>query len=75
MMELIELVQTVSPHSFTLFIPFFSQLVTSYAQHLEQKHDMLLDSLFDRETYRKLYSYKHLINGFAVHISPEQVKP
>uniref|UniRef100_A0A6N2KGH4 Uncharacterized protein n=1 Tax=Salix viminalis TaxID=40686 RepID=A0A6N2KGH4_SALVM len=51
-----------------------SQLVTSYAQHLEQKHDMLLDSLFDRETYRKLYSYKHLINGFAVHISPEQAE-
>ncbi|KAJ6435932.1 hypothetical protein OIU84_001040 [Salix udensis] len=51
-----------------------SQLVTSYAQHLEQKHDMLLDSLFDRETYKKLYSYKHLINGFAVHISPEQAE-
>nr|TKR85265.1 hypothetical protein D5086_0000249310 [Populus alba] len=51
-----------------------SQLVTSYAQHLEQKHDMLLDSLFDRGTYKKLYSYKHLINGFAVHISPEQAE-
>ncbi|KAL9361713.1 hypothetical protein Peur_044498 [Populus x canadensis] len=51
-----------------------SQLVTSYAQHLEQKHDMLLDSLFDRGTYKKLYSYKHLINGFAVHTSPEQAE-
>lgn len=53
----------------------FSDLVTSYARHLENKHDMLLGMLFDRGTYEKLYSYRHLINGFAVHISPEQVKP
>lgn len=53
----------------------FSELVISYAQHLEKKHDMLLGMLFDRGTYEKLYSYRHLINGFAVHLSPEQVKP
>ncbi|WJX24084.1 hypothetical protein P8452_13234 [Trifolium repens] len=51
-----------------------SELVTSYARHLENRHDMLLGLLFDRRTYTKLYSYKHLINGFAVHISPEQVE-
>lgn len=51
-----------------------SELVTSYAQHLEKKHDMLLDSLFDHGTYKKLYSYRHLINGFAVHISPGQAE-
>ncbi|KAJ4834894.1 hypothetical protein Tsubulata_038793 [Turnera subulata] len=51
-----------------------SELVTSYAQHLEKKHDMLLDMLFDRGTYKKLYSYRHLINGFSVHISPEQAE-
>ncbi|XP_048132951.1 subtilisin-like protease SBT2.5 isoform X2 [Rhodamnia argentea] len=51
-----------------------SELVTSYAEHLERKHDMLLGMLFDRGTYQKLYSYRHLINGFAVHISPEQVE-
>ncbi|WJX28229.1 hypothetical protein P8452_16976 [Trifolium repens] len=51
-----------------------SELVTSYARHLENRHDMLLGLLFDRGTYTKLYSYKHLINGFAVHISPEQVE-
>ncbi|KAF2309734.1 hypothetical protein GH714_004855 [Hevea brasiliensis] len=51
-----------------------SQLVTSYAQHLEEKHDMLLGSLLDHGTYKKLYSYRHLINGFAVHISPEQAE-
>lgn len=54
---------------------FYSEVVISYSQHLEKKHDMLLGMLFDRGTYEKLYSYRHLINGFAVHLSPEQVKP
>ncbi|KAK9269007.1 hypothetical protein L1049_000775 [Liquidambar formosana] len=51
-----------------------SELVTSYSHHLEKKHDMLLATLFDRGTYKKLYSYRHLINGFAAHISPEQAE-
>ncbi|KAI4335371.1 hypothetical protein L6164_014020 [Bauhinia variegata] len=51
-----------------------SELVTSYARHLENKHDMLLGMLFERGSYKKLYSYRHLINGFAVHISPEQAE-
>ncbi|KAE9587710.1 putative cucumisin [Lupinus albus] len=51
-----------------------SELVTSYAEHLEKRHDMLLGMLFDQGTYNKLYSYRHLINGFAVHLSPEQAE-
>ncbi|KAA8522706.1 hypothetical protein F0562_009132 [Nyssa sinensis] len=51
-----------------------SELVTSYSHHLEKKHDMLLGLLFDHGTYKKLYSYRHLINGFAVQISPEQAE-
>lgn len=51
-----------------------SEKVTSYARHLENKHDMLLGMLFERGTYKKLYSYRHLFNGFAVHISPEQAE-
>uniref|UniRef100_A0A3Q7I1E3 Subtilisin-like protease n=1 Tax=Solanum lycopersicum TaxID=4081 RepID=A0A3Q7I1E3_SOLLC len=51
-----------------------SESVTSYAQHLEKKHDMLLALLFDRGTYKKIYSYRHLINGFAAHISHEQAE-
>ncbi|XP_021815886.1 subtilisin-like protease SBT2.5 [Prunus avium] len=51
-----------------------SESVTSYARHLESKHDMLLGMLFEQGTYQKLYSYQHLINGFAVHISPEQAE-
>ncbi|GAA0141678.1 serine protease [Lithospermum erythrorhizon] len=30
--------------------------------------------LFDHGSYKKLYSYRHLINGFAVHVSPEQAE-
>ncbi|KAL1568171.1 subtilisin-like protease SBT2.6 [Salvia divinorum] len=51
-----------------------SDLVTSYAGHLEKRHDMLLGLLFDEGTYKKLYSYRHLLNGFAVHTSPEQAE-
>uniref|UniRef100_A0A1J3JVR5 Subtilisin-like protease n=1 Tax=Noccaea caerulescens TaxID=107243 RepID=A0A1J3JVR5_NOCCA len=51
-----------------------SELVTSYARHLERKHDMLLGMLFEEGSYKKLYSYKHLINGFAAHVSPEQAE-
>ncbi|KAK8487589.1 hypothetical protein V6N13_016414 [Hibiscus sabdariffa] len=51
-----------------------SELVTSYASHLEKKHDMLLGMLFEQGSYKKLYSYKHLINGFSVHVSPEQAE-
>lgn len=50
------------------------EFVTSYSHHLEKKHDMLLAMLFDQGTYKKLYSYRHLINGFAAHISPEQAE-
>uniref|UniRef100_A0A1D1YZR0 Subtilisin-like protease n=1 Tax=Anthurium amnicola TaxID=1678845 RepID=A0A1D1YZR0_9ARAE len=51
-----------------------SESVTSYSLHLEKQHDMLLESLFKAGTYKKLYSYRHLINGFAVHMSPEQAE-
>ncbi|XP_071742108.1 subtilisin-like protease SBT2.6 [Rutidosis leptorrhynchoides] len=51
-----------------------SDHVTSYSHHLELKHDTLLETLFDQGTYKKLYSYKHLINGFAVDVSPEQAE-
>ncbi|KAL6508516.1 hypothetical protein OROHE_021649 [Orobanche hederae] len=49
-----------------------SDLVVSYARHLEKRHGMLLDMLFGQGTYDKLYSYNYLLNGFAVHIAPEQ---
>ncbi|XP_057545473.1 subtilisin-like protease SBT2.5 [Amaranthus tricolor] len=51
-----------------------SETVISYARHLEMKHDMLLGLLFKGGSYNKLYSYRHLINGFAIHTTPEQAE-
>ncbi|XP_078434289.1 subtilisin-like protease SBT2.5 [Wolffia australiana] len=51
-----------------------SEHVVSYSLHLQKQHDSLLDSLFEGGTYQKLYSYMHLINGFSVHLSPEQAE-
>ncbi|XP_042452264.1 subtilisin-like protease SBT2.5 [Zingiber officinale] len=51
-----------------------SESVTSYALHLINKHNSLLESVFEVGTYEKLYSYSHLINGFAVDISSEQAE-
>ncbi|KAK6147441.1 hypothetical protein DH2020_018353 [Rehmannia glutinosa] len=61
------------PHAneWLIFHPFI-RLCPILRRHLEKRHDMLLDMLFDQGTFKKLYSYSHLINGFAVHISPEQ---
>jgi hypothetical protein len=50
-----------------------SEAVTSYSLHLRRHHDKLLDSLFVEGSYEKLYSYHHLVNGFAVHMSSLQV--
>ncbi|KAK1306090.1 Subtilisin-like protease SDD1 [Acorus calamus] len=38
------------------------------------KHDLFLDSLLQRESYTKLYSYTHLLNGFAIHTSEEAIE-
>ncbi|CAD6335535.1 unnamed protein product [Miscanthus lutarioriparius] len=51
-----------------------SEAVASYALHLRGHHDKLLDSLLVEGTYEKLYSYHHLINGFAVHMSSLQAE-
>jgi len=51
-----------------------SEAVQSYSLHLRRHHDNLLDSLFVEGTYEKLYSYHHLVNGFAVHMSSLQAE-
>ncbi|KAJ8616948.1 hypothetical protein MRB53_013134 [Persea americana] len=51
-----------------------SETVKSYSVHLEKQHDALLEALFEAGTYKKLYSYHYLINGFAIHTSPEQAE-
>ncbi|XP_058068192.1 subtilisin-like protease SBT2.5 [Magnolia sinica] len=55
-------------------IDFTSESVISYSHHLEKQHDAFLEALFEKGTYKKLYSYRYLINGFAIHTSPEQAE-
>ncbi|KAM7256415.1 hypothetical protein ACFE04_012156 [Oxalis oulophora] len=43
-----------------------------YKELLRISHDSLLDSLLFKGSYTKLYSYTHLLNGFAVHISSKE---
>ncbi|CAL5359710.1 unnamed protein product [Camellia sinensis] len=44
-----------------------------YKERLISGHDIFLDSVLKRGSYIKLYSYTHLLNGFAVHITSEKV--
>ncbi|KAL5748377.1 hypothetical protein ACOSP7_025414 [Xanthoceras sorbifolium] len=44
-----------------------------YKKKISIGHDIFLESLLQRGTYTKLYSYTHLLNGFAIHIESEEV--
>ncbi|KAJ7521026.1 hypothetical protein O6H91_19G034600 [Diphasiastrum complanatum] len=51
-----------------------SAQVQSYISHLTNRHDDILARTFGQHgEYRKLYSYHHTLNGFAVDITPAQV--
>ncbi|WCJ20150.1 Subtilisin-like protease SBT2.4 [Euphorbia peplus] len=43
-----------------------------HAKRLADSHDQLLESMLETRSYTKLYSFKHVINGFALHVAPSQ---
>ncbi|XP_059318742.1 subtilisin-like protease SBT2.5 [Lycium ferocissimum] len=43
--------------------------IDTYKENMRKQHDMLLGSLLERSVYTKVYSYTHLINGFAIHLT------
>ncbi|KAE8686376.1 Subtilisin-like protease SBT2.4 [Hibiscus syriacus] len=45
-----------------------------HAKKLVDSHDQVLQRTLDRGSYNKLYSFKHVLNGFAVHTTPSQAK-
>ncbi|XP_047330197.1 subtilisin-like protease SBT2.4 [Impatiens glandulifera] len=51
-----------------------SEACRAHAEYLVNTHDHILHSTLDSGSYTKLYSFKHLINGFSVHTTPDQVK-
>ncbi|KAJ4842754.1 hypothetical protein Tsubulata_013375 [Turnera subulata] len=44
------------------------------ARHLADTHDQLLQNKLETGSYNKLYSFKHIINGFAIHATPSQAR-
>ncbi|CAK9137267.1 unnamed protein product [Ilex paraguariensis] len=51
-----------------------SEVSKAHAKHLVDSHDKLLGSTLDKGSYNKLYSFKHIVNGFAVHTTPSQAE-
>ncbi|KAI3823852.1 hypothetical protein L1987_05297 [Smallanthus sonchifolius] len=47
-------------------------LKARHAKYLEESHDQLLQSTLEEGAYNKLYSFNHIVNGFAVHTTPTQ---
>lgn len=45
----------------------------AYQERLGNSHDIFLESLLQKDTYSKLYSNFHLLNGFAVNVESEEV--
>ncbi|XP_011047561.1 PREDICTED: subtilisin-like protease [Populus euphratica] len=45
----------------------------AYKERLRTSHDVFLESLLLKDTYNKLYSYTHLLNGFAVNVQSKEV--
>ncbi|XP_047064046.1 subtilisin-like protease SBT2.5 [Lolium rigidum] len=43
-----------------------------YKEMATSKHDVFLESFLPTGSYKKLYSYTHLLNGFAVHAKSEK---
>ncbi|XP_057977562.1 subtilisin-like protease SBT2.5 [Malania oleifera] len=44
-----------------------------YKEKMSTGHDIFLESLIQTGSYSKLYSYTHLINGFAIDVASEEV--
>lgn len=47
----------------------------AYANELTKFHDEFLQSNLETGSYHKLYSFKHIVNGVAIHTTPSQVLP
>ncbi|XP_024023201.1 subtilisin-like protease SBT2.4 [Morus notabilis] len=49
-----------------------SEVSRAHAKRLVNSHDKLLQSTLETGSYTKLHSFKHIVNGFAVHTTPSQ---
>ncbi|KAK4858974.1 hypothetical protein QYF36_024725 [Acer negundo] len=51
-----------------------SDVLKAHAKKLVDSHDQILQSTLETGNYKKLYSFKHIVNGFAVHTTPSQAE-
>ncbi|KAH7569437.1 hypothetical protein JRO89_XS06G0162300 [Xanthoceras sorbifolium] len=49
-----------------------SDVLKAHAKKLVDSHDQIIESTLETGSYNKLYSFKHIVNGFAVHTTPSQ---
>ncbi|CAN4105311.1 unnamed protein product [Withania somnifera] len=49
-----------------------SEASKAYANELTKSHDEFLQSHLETGSYDKIYSFKHIVNGVAVHTTPSQ---
>ncbi|WOH11497.1 hypothetical protein DCAR_0830984 [Daucus carota subsp. sativus] len=52
----------------------YSKVSEAHAEKLVKTHEKLLATTLDTGSYSKVYSFKHIVNGFAVHTSASQAK-
>ncbi|XP_059298650.1 subtilisin-like protease SBT2.4 [Lycium ferocissimum] len=51
-----------------------SEAAKAYANQLIKSHDEFLQSNLETGSYNKIYSFKHIVNGVAVHTTPSQIQ-
>ncbi|XP_073033329.1 subtilisin-like protease SBT2.5 isoform X1 [Primulina eburnea] len=49
--------------------------ISLYKERMTRKHDAFLKSTLEEGSYVKLYSYTHLLNGFAIHVTDKKALP
>ncbi|XP_022881111.1 subtilisin-like protease SBT2.5 isoform X2 [Olea europaea var. sylvestris] len=47
--------------------------IAFYKERMTREHDIFLESLLEKGSYIKLYSYTHLLNGFAIYSKDKKV--
>ncbi|KAK1296126.1 hypothetical protein QJS10_CPB15g01675 [Acorus calamus] len=66
--------EPVAFHEHGTIIDPDSESAKAHEKHLVESHDRILESSLEAGNYNKLYSFHHIVNGFAVHTTPSQAK-
>ncbi|GLT75193.1 hypothetical protein SLA2020_469350 [Shorea laevis] len=64
----------IQPHQEGKRLDRNSEVSKAHAKSLVDSHDRVLQNTLETGSYSKLYSFKYILNGFAVHTTPSQAK-